>query len=76
MPGREIADLTDKLHKNVKRDIEKMLIDLNVDALSFEHIYYSDSMNRQQTEYLLGRDHTIRLLTGYSAVHRMRVIQR
>ncbi|BBI91637.1 putative phage regulatory protein [Serratia symbiotica str. Tucson] len=75
MSSREIADLTDKLHKNVKRDIEKMLIDLNVDALSFEHIY-SDSMNRQQTEYLLDRDHTICLLTGYSAVHRMRVIQR
>jgi len=33
-------------------------------------------MNRQQTEYLLDRDHTICLLTGHSAIHRMRVIQR
>ncbi|MGX8939638.1 Rha family transcriptional regulator [Symbiopectobacterium sp. Eva_TO] len=75
MSSREIAELTDKLHKNVKRDIEKMLVDLGEDTLSFEHIYL-DSMNRQQTEYLLDRDHTECLLTGYSAVHRMRVIKR
>ncbi|MGG2141468.1 Rha family transcriptional regulator [Symbiopectobacterium sp. RP] len=67
--------MTEKQHKNVKRDIEKMLVDLGEDALTFEHIYL-DSMNRQQTEYLLDRDHTECLLTGYSAVHRMRVIKR
>lgn len=75
MSSREIAELTEKLHKNVKRDIEKMFAELQEDALTFEHIYL-DSMNRQQTEYLLDRDHTICLLTGYSSVHRMRVIKR
>ncbi|EJC0485122.1 Rha family transcriptional regulator, partial [Salmonella enterica] len=75
MSSREIAELTGKQHKNVKRDIEKMLSDLQEDALRFEHIYL-DVQNRQQIEYLLDRDHTECLLTGYSAVHRMRVIRR
>lgn len=75
MSSREIAELTGKQHKNVKRDIEVMLNDLQEDALRFEHIYM-DSMNRPQTEYLLDRDHTECLLTGYSAIHRMRVIRR
>lgn len=51
MSSREIADLTGKEHKNVKRDIESMLSDLEEDALTFERIYF-DSMNRQQTEYM------------------------
>lgn len=75
MSSREIADLTEKRHPDVKRDIERMISDLQGDVSKFAHIYL-DSMNRQQTEYLLDRDHTICLLTGYSAVHRMRVIQR
>ncbi|ELE3278949.1 Rha family transcriptional regulator, partial [Salmonella enterica subsp. enterica serovar Tucson] len=70
MSSREIAELTGKQHKNVKRDIEKMLSDLQEDALRFEHIYL-DVQNRQQIEYLLDREHTECLLTGYSAVHRM-----
>ena len=75
MTSREIADLTGKEHKNVKRDIESMLSDLNEDALSFERIYL-DSMNRKQTEYVLDREHTECLVTGYSAILRMKVIKR
>jgi len=75
MSSREIADLTGKLHKNVKRDITIMLVDLKKDALSFERIYL-DAQNRNQTEYLLDREHTDCLLTGYSAELRMKVIRR
>jgi phage antirepressor YoqD-like protein len=75
MSSREIAALTGKIHKNVKRDIAAMLKDLQVDALSFEHIYL-DGSNREQTEYLLDREHTDCLLTGYSAPLRMKVIRR
>jgi phage antirepressor YoqD-like protein len=75
MSSRELAELTGKLHKNVKRDIAAMLSDLKVDALSFERIYL-DSQNREQTEYLLDREHTDCLLTGYSAPLRMKVIRR
>ncbi len=41
MSSREIARLTGKQHKNVKRDIENMLGELEIDALSFGHIYLS-----------------------------------
>ena len=75
MSSREIAELTGKEHKNVKRDIEKMLNELKEDALSFERIY-RDSMNRQQTEYLLDRELTETLLLGYSAALRRRVLRR
>lgn len=75
MSSREIAGLTGKEHKNVKRDIENMLSDLEEDALTFERIYF-DTMNRKQTEYHLDRRHVDCLLTGYSAVLRMKVIDR
>jgi len=75
MSSREIAELTAKQHQHVKRDVEKMLGDLAEDASSFGRIYL-DSMNRQQTEYLLDREHTDCLLTGYSAAMRMAVIKR
>nr|GFC37795.1 hypothetical protein [Tanacetum cinerariifolium] len=75
MSSREIAELTQKQHQHVKRDIERMLTDLEEDVSSFGRIYL-DSMNRQQTEYLLDREHTDCLLTGYSAAMRMAVIKR
>ena len=75
MSSREIAGYTEKQHKNVKRDIEKMFVELELDVLKVERIYL-DSMNRKQTEYLLDRDQTDCLLTGYSAKARMTVIKR
>ncbi len=75
MTSREIAELTDKVHKNVTADIVKMLSDLGEDALNFQRIYF-DSMNRPQIEYALDRELTETLLTGYSAVLRRKVIAR
>lgn len=75
MSSREIAELTGKAHRNVRRDIEAMLEELKEDVLSFEHIYL-DSMNREQKEFLLDRDHVECLLAGYSAPLRMKVIRR
>lgn len=75
MSSREIASLTGKRHANVKRDIVAMLAELKADVLSFEHIYL-DGQNREQVEYLLDREHTDCLLTGYSAGLRMKVIRR
>ncbi|NBA95530.1 phage regulatory protein/antirepressor Ant [Pseudomonas sp. R5(2019)] len=75
MSSREIAELTGKRHANVKRDTIAMLAELKKDVLSFEHIYL-DGQNREQTEYLLDREHTDCLLTGYSAGLRMKVIRR
>lgn len=75
MSSREIANVTGKRHANVKRDIAAMLKELKSDVLSFEHIYL-DGQNREQVEYLLDREHTDCLLTGYSAPMRMKVIRR
>lgn len=75
MSSREIAELTRKKHQHVKRDIEKLLTDLAEDASKFGHIYF-DSMNREQTEYLLDRDLTENLLLGYSPSLRRAVLAR
>ena len=75
MSSREIANVTGKRHANVKRDIAAMLKELKLDVLSFEHIYL-DGQNREQVEYMLDREHTDCLLTGYSAPMRMKVIRR
>lgn len=75
MSSREIASLTGKRHDNVKRDVVAMLKDLKVDPLTFEDIYL-DGRNREQVQYLLDREHTDCLLTGYSAAMRMAVIKR
>ncbi|WP_208153362.1 Rha family transcriptional regulator [Sinorhizobium medicae] len=75
MSSREIADVTGKRHPDVKRDIERMLVDLEEDVSRFAHIYI-DSMNREQTEYRLDRELTETLLLGYSAPLRRKVIKR
>lgn len=61
MSSREIAELTGKRHPDVLRDIRLMLDELKEDVSRFAHIYL-DSMNRQQTEYLLDRELTDTLL--------------
>jgi len=75
MSSREIANVTGKRHANVKRDIAAMLKELKLDVLSFEYTYL-DGQNREQVEYMLDREHTDCLLTGYSAPMRMKVIRR
>lgn len=75
MSSREIAELTVKEHKNVKRDCEAMFSELKLDALSFERIYL-DTMNRQQAEYQLPFELVQTLITGYSIKLRHAVIQR
>ena len=75
MSSREIANLTGKRHPDVKRDIQAMASELKANVSSFAHIYL-DGRNREQTEYLLDREHTDCLLTGYSAGLRMKVIRR
>ena len=75
MTSREVADLTNKEHRNVKRDIETMLGQLDLDALNYEQIYL-DSLNRQQTEYALDRELTEVLVMGYSPKLRLAVVRR
>lgn len=75
MSSKEIADLTGKRHDNVKRDIEVMLTQLNLDPLNFEDIFL-DSMNREQKGYALDKDLSICLVSGYNVQLRMAIIRR
>ena len=75
MSSREITALTGKKHYNVKRDIELLAAQLEVDVSEFEHIY-TDSQNREQTEYLLDKETCLCLGGGYNAKLRMKIIKR
>ena len=75
MSSREIATLCDKRHSDVKRDIDVMTEQLEIDVRKFAHIYL-DSMNRQQTEYLLDKETCLCLVAGYNAKLRMAIIKR
>lgn len=75
MTSREIAELTGKEHKNVKRDVLIMLESLEKDALSFERTYL-DQQNRQQSVYLLDKELTMTLVAGYSIKLRHAIVKR
>ena len=75
MSSREIATLTGKKHYHVMRDIELLAAQLELDVSKFGGIY-TDSMNRQQTEYLLDKDTCLCLVAGYNAKLRMAIIKR
>jgi Rha family phage regulatory protein len=75
MSSRDIASETGKLHKNVIRDIEKMLDELDLGRLKFERTY-QDSQNKTQKEYLLNKELTLTLVSGYSIKLRSGIIRR
>ncbi|RKG40720.1 Rha family transcriptional regulator [Acinetobacter sp. WCHAc060007] len=75
MSSLDIAELTGKTHKNIKRDCEAMFKALELDALTFERIY-RDSMNRSRIEYILPKVLVETLIIGYSIKLRYWVIQR
>lgn len=88
MSSREIADLTEKNHKEVLRDIRRMLEDLGdlEDSANLRSPQnsekgwklstYTTSQNKQQPEYLLNFDLTMTLIAGYNVKLRNRIIKR
>tara|TARA_R100000544_G_scaffold23790_1_gene11910 strand:- start:425 stop:1078 length:654 start_codon:yes stop_codon:yes gene_type:complete len=76
MSSREIAEFTGKRHDHVMRDIKKMLLELYpAGAPNFGGTYLSDQ-NKELPLFNLDRKHTDCLLTGYSTIARMKVIDR
>lgn len=78
MSSREIADLCEKRHDHVLRDIEKMLQDIGdpkFGASSFA-AEYTTPQNKRAKEYRLPKDLTVTLITGYRADLRYRVVKR
>lgn len=53
--SRVVAEEIGRQHQHVRRDLEKILMSPNVDALIFES-EYKDSRGRSQKEYLLTKD--------------------
>lgn len=75
MSSLEIAELTNKAHKNVLADIRSMFSELEMDWAGYS-AQYQDSTGRSLPCFNLNRDLTDTLLTGYSAKMRLAVIQR
>lgn len=75
MSSREIAELCEKRHDNVIRDIKKMLDDLGLDAHKFEGIS-PDSYGREAPSFNLPQILTFTLTSGYDLVLYIRVIDR
>ncbi|WP_145522234.1 phage antirepressor KilAC domain-containing protein [Yersinia ruckeri] len=76
MSSREVAELTQKSHGHVCRDIEKMLEELNENATQYIHNWIHPQNGQAYREFRLDRDHVECLLAGYSSVLRMKVICR
>ena len=76
MSSREIAELTGKQHKHVRRDIAKLLDDLGYSPDGLVHPWTDPQNGQQYEEYRIDRRLTDCLLTGYSANARIKVIDR
>jgi len=75
MSSIEIAELTEKRHSDVMRDIR--VIQEQLDERKFAVMsHYVDSSNRKQGMWILDYNETMVLLTGYSVKMRMKVIDR
>ena len=76
MTTLEIAELTDKLHYNVLRDLRALIDEGAVTELNFEASEYKDGSGKTNTLYKLDFQATMVLITGYNAKLRSRVIAR
>lgn len=75
MSSNEIAELCEKRHDHVMRDIKTMLEALGEGLPKFGGTY-SDSQGKKQRCFNLPRDMTLTLVTGYSIPLRKKVIDR
>jgi phage antirepressor YoqD-like protein len=75
MSSREIAELTGKNHFDVKRDIQNVLLQADIDASKFA-VIYRDSQNRNQSEYNLPKRECDLVVSGYSVKYRLAIIDR
>lgn len=75
MSSREIADLCEKQHKDVMRDIRNMLEELGETSAQF-CADLPDAYGRPQPVFNLPKDLTITLVAGYNVKLRKRIIDR
>jgi phage regulator Rha-like protein len=75
MSSREIAELTDKSHGHVKRDIIATLKEAGIDPAKFGYTYI-DGSNREQSEFRLPKRECDLVVSGYSVRYRLAIIDR
>jgi phage regulator Rha-like protein len=73
MSTRNIADLTGKLHRNVTRDFRDVCEALEIKVLSFKRVYVGGN-GEQRIEYVLPKDLTTTLVSGYSIPMRHKIV--
>ena len=76
MTSKEVADLTQKRHDHVLRDIDKLLKTLNPDLGAGFSMTYEGDPEHGYRYYKMDRDSTLTLITGYDPNSRMRIIKR
>lgn len=75
MSSREIAELTGKEHRNVMADIRAMLEQLGRQPAEFSARYLAGN-GQEQPMFVLPKDLTLTLVSGYSVVMRKAIIDR
>lgn len=76
MSHREIADLTGKEARHVKRDCEAMFGELGLDSKGYAQNWTHPQNGQTYVEYMLPRDLVETLVTGYSIKLRHAVLNR
>jgi len=62
----KIAEVFEKRHDNITRDIETLDIPEDIHALNFEEIFYKDKYGREQKAYSISKDGFVLLAMGYT----------
>lgn len=75
MSSLEIAELTQKDHADVLKDIRRIMEEAEIDHGKFSGIY-KDSMNREQPCYNLPRRECDLIVSGYNVKYRLAIIDR
>jgi Rha family phage regulatory protein len=76
MSSLEISSLTQKKHKNVIRDIGKLIDEGAFSGLKFEPASYKDRQGKDRPMYRLDFEASLLVVTGYDAARRAAVIKR
>ncbi|SEJ64491.1 Rha family transcriptional regulator [Pseudomonas sp. NFR16] len=78
MSSLEIAEVTGKSHKHVRRDIKRMLNEIgpHLGQCQFAETQAPDGYGRSQPLIVLDKELTFTVLTGYSATLRLLIMRR